>query len=199
MVLDPPRLGLQLPQTSVILVGVPMPEKRMTVLGLRLTVRSGKTCTPGKQHRFVGTSVNHILSPLTLNFLVFQHAPTEPPPEAAPTGRGFRVKKPSVRTGADFRPTSTLPLGLADMWKSAVVASGDTGAEQDPQSDEQHPSGSVAPSSPIPMRVPLPVKMTRPNSFGIYKCYQAREAIPHDPDGQLTLQNLRYREGWGCS
>ncbi|RXW14632.1 hypothetical protein EST38_g11221 [Candolleomyces aberdarensis] len=116
---------------------------------------------------------------------------TEPEPEPEPTGRGFRIKRPSVRIRPDFQPTSTLPLGLSNMWGTQAIPS-----HHDVQTADAVPSQPVTSpaSSPPPtdtQQPQLPLKETRRNGFGIYKRYQTQEDAPHDPDAQISLRDLQ--------
>ncbi|RXW23311.1 hypothetical protein EST38_g2533 [Candolleomyces aberdarensis] len=122
-----------------------------------------------------------------------------PPPQ---TGRGFRLKKPSVRIRADFLPTSHLPLGLSDIPKaiSEATAAGSAGVTSQGSTKPSLTAPSLIPPPPadatsinqLQQRNPaLPLKETRKNAFGVYKRYQTQEDIPHDPDAYASLKDLQ--------
>ncbi|RXW14870.1 hypothetical protein EST38_g10985 [Candolleomyces aberdarensis] len=119
----------------------------------------------------------------------------EPAPEPARLGRGFRQKKPNTLY-KDFLPSAPLSFHsvIGQLPETAITNSPLVHPPSPPiqlshASDESHLPGIPSTENP-PSTPPIPVKETHKNAFGLYKRYQTKEDIPHDPDAYTGLEDL---------
>ncbi|KAJ3531757.1 hypothetical protein NMY22_g8020 [Coprinellus aureogranulatus] len=116
-------------------------------------------------------------------------------PEAEELGRGQRQKKFTARF-KDFIPHGKPPLGLASLAapppdpRTVGQADGSASAENTNELSNGQPT---PPPSTVAISEPpiLPVRETNADVFGVYKRYQTKEEIPHDPDAYLSLADLQ--------